>query len=122
MGGSICYLENPYNELDEIKSLKLKFTLAVRTAFSSSADDEVSMQIVPKDIYGATYPICYYLFCIALLYKSLLFKLCFKMVGIFQISDLVKLIYGHNCFQTLFEKKVLIFPCFYFLIFFKILI
>jgi putative methyltransferase (TIGR04325 family) len=57
MCGSICYLEKPYDILDQIKKAKPKFILIVRTPFSNSMNDELSVQIVPKNIYEATLPI-----------------------------------------------------------------
>ena len=57
MCGSICYLEKPYDILDQIKKAKPKFILIVRTPFSNSMNDELSIQIVPKNIYEATLPI-----------------------------------------------------------------
>ena len=57
MCGSICYLEKPYDILDQIKKAKPKFILIVRTPFSNSMNDELSIQIVPNNIYEATFPI-----------------------------------------------------------------
>ena len=57
MASSICYLESPYTVLDEIKTLKPKFILIVRTPFSNFQNDEISLQIVPNHIYSASYPI-----------------------------------------------------------------
>ena len=57
LGGSLCYVENAYGILGEIKTLSPKFILIVRTPFSNSSDDEISLQIVPKSIYDASYPI-----------------------------------------------------------------
>ena len=57
LAGSICYLEEPYSVLDEIKLLKPKFILIARTPFSNSTKDKISVQIVPKYIYKASYPI-----------------------------------------------------------------
>ena len=57
LGGSLCYIKHAYRVLDEIKNLSPKFILIVRTPFSDSSDDEISLQIVPKNIYDASYPI-----------------------------------------------------------------
>ena len=57
LGGSLCYIEHAYRVLDEIKNLSPKFILIVRTPFSDLSDDEISLQIVPKNIYDASYPI-----------------------------------------------------------------
>ena len=57
MCGSICYLEKPYDVLDQIKEAKPKFIVIVRTPFTNSMNDEISIQIIPKYIYEATFPI-----------------------------------------------------------------
>jgi putative methyltransferase (TIGR04325 family) len=57
LNGSLCYIENPYKILDQIKSVKPKFILFTRTPFTSLDKDEVSIQIVPKSIYEASFPI-----------------------------------------------------------------
>ena len=57
LGGSLCYIEHAYRVLDEIKNLSPKSILIVRTPFSDLSDDEISLQIVPKYIYDASYPI-----------------------------------------------------------------
>jgi putative methyltransferase (TIGR04325 family) len=56
-GSSLCYLENAYEILDEIKTLLPKFILIVRTPFSDSVDDDIWIQNVPKHIYDASYPV-----------------------------------------------------------------
>ena len=55
--GSLCYLKNPYKILDDVKSLKPKYILFTRTPFVKSEEDEISVQIVPKAIYDASFPI-----------------------------------------------------------------
>ena len=57
LNGSLCYIENPYKILDQIKSVKPKFILFTRTPFTSLDKDEVSIQIVSKNIYEASFPI-----------------------------------------------------------------
>ena len=57
LGGSLCYIEDAYSILDEIKNLSPKFILIVRTPFSDGFDDKISLQIVPRAIYNASYPI-----------------------------------------------------------------
>jgi putative methyltransferase (TIGR04325 family) len=57
LGGSLCYIEHAYRVLDEIKNLSPKSILIVRTPFSDLSDDEISLQVVPKSIYDASYPI-----------------------------------------------------------------
>ena len=57
MGGSICYIEEPYKVLDRILEMSPKFILITRTPFSNSSEDSLSVQIVPPIIYSASYPI-----------------------------------------------------------------
>jgi putative methyltransferase (TIGR04325 family) len=57
LNGSLCYIENPYEILDKIKSTKPPFILFTRTQFTSLDKDEVSIQIVSKNIYEASFPI-----------------------------------------------------------------
>lgn len=68
LNGSLCYVENPYEILDKIKSTKPTFILFTRTPFNSLDKDKISIQIIPKNIaentshlpknmYEASFPI-----------------------------------------------------------------
>ena len=57
LNGSLCYLESPYKILDQIKSVKPEFILFTRTPFTDLDKDDISIQIVPKSIYEASFPI-----------------------------------------------------------------
>ena len=57
LNGSLCYIENPYEILDKIKSTKPPFILITRTPTTSLDKDEILIQIVPKIIYEASFPI-----------------------------------------------------------------
>ena len=50
------YLEKPYDLLEEIINHNIKYILIDRTYFSEEEKDKISVQVVPKDIYKASYP------------------------------------------------------------------
>lgn len=56
-GSSLCYIENAYEILGEIKKVSPKFILIYKTPFSNSTDDDIWIQNVPKFIYDASYPV-----------------------------------------------------------------
>ena len=56
-GSSLCYIENAYRILDQVKSLSPKFILIVRTPFSDGNNDTIWIQNVSKSIYDASYPL-----------------------------------------------------------------
>ncbi len=55
-GSSLCYLEKPYETLKDIIELNSKYIIINRTPFTSSFDEFISIQHVPKNIYNASYP------------------------------------------------------------------
>jgi len=50
------YIENPYQLLDEILKYNFEFIFIDRSPFSLSGNDEIKLQVVPSDIYTASYP------------------------------------------------------------------
>lgn len=52
----IQYLEKPYEWLDKFISKNYKYILIDRTAFSTEQRNRLTLQIVPKEIYEASYP------------------------------------------------------------------
>lgn len=52
----IQYLEKPYEWLDRFISKNYKYILIDRTAFSTEQRNRLTLQIVPKEIYEASYP------------------------------------------------------------------
>lgn len=57
LGGSICYIKEPFTILDKILEANPKFIIITRTPFSDSSRDTLSVQIVHPSIYNASYPI-----------------------------------------------------------------
>ena len=57
MGGSLCYIKNPYELLEQLIALKPKYILIIRTPFSTLTEDKILIQYVPKSIYDASFPI-----------------------------------------------------------------
>ena len=56
-GSSICYIEKPYDVLNNIIKLKPNFILFTKTPFSDLDEDNLSIQIIRPSIYNATYPV-----------------------------------------------------------------
>lgn len=56
ISSSVQYLENPHIFLKKLASYNFKFLLFDRTAFHDEADDRLTLQIVPPNIYPASYP------------------------------------------------------------------
>lgn len=52
----IQYMEYPYRILDEMLIHKFEYILVDRTPFSSKMKNEIKLQIVPEEIYSASYP------------------------------------------------------------------
>ncbi len=50
------YLENPYDIIEKILLLDCKYIIVDRTCVSNIRDDMLTVQIVPKIIYDASYP------------------------------------------------------------------
>lgn len=50
------YLEKPYDFLEELISYNFKYILFDRTYFSETEEDRITIQVVPKNIYEASYP------------------------------------------------------------------
>lgn len=56
LSSSVQYLEDPHTFLDELCSYNYKYLLFDRTAFTEGADDRLTVQHVPPEIYDASYP------------------------------------------------------------------
>jgi len=56
LSGSVQYLENPHAFLQELASFNFDFILFDRTAFNNRNSDRLTLQIVPPEIYPASYP------------------------------------------------------------------
>ncbi|MCK4816593.1 methyltransferase, TIGR04325 family, partial [bacterium] len=52
----IQYLENPYELLRKIKSHGFEYIIFDRTPFVQNGNDMLTVQIVPEEIYAASYP------------------------------------------------------------------
>jgi putative methyltransferase (TIGR04325 family) len=52
----LCYLENPYDWLEEFVSLGIPYLLIDRTAFAEGKKELLTVQVVPPEIYEASYP------------------------------------------------------------------
>jgi putative methyltransferase (TIGR04325 family) len=50
------YLEKPYETVQKLCSLNIKYIIVDRTPMSSIEKDMITIQSVPKDIYNASYP------------------------------------------------------------------
>ena len=55
--GSIQYLPNPYEILEQLIKKNISNFLFLKTSFHYGKDNIFSIQKVPKNIYQATYPI-----------------------------------------------------------------
>jgi len=58
-GSVLQYLEKPYEILDKISGLEIRYILIDRTPFIDKNRDRITVQKVPKNIYKASYP-CWY--------------------------------------------------------------
>jgi len=56
-GGSFCYLEDPYNILNQIFLIGPPYIIFDRTPFTDASEDKVAVQFVPESIYKAALPI-----------------------------------------------------------------
>lgn len=56
LSGVLQYLEEPYKILDDILENKFEYILIDRTPFSTQNKDKIKLQIVPSNIYEASYP------------------------------------------------------------------
>lgn len=56
-GGSICYLENPYNYLEAAIKTKAPYIIIDRTPIIRDLDDTFAVQHVHSSMYEASYPI-----------------------------------------------------------------
>lgn len=52
----IPYFENPYGLIEKCISLNFDYIIIDRTAFLESDNDRITIQIVPEEIYKASYP------------------------------------------------------------------
>ncbi len=50
------YLENPHDVLDEIVRYRVNYVILDRTPILNRGDDRLTVQTVPPEIYGASYP------------------------------------------------------------------
>lgn len=58
-GSVLQYLEKPYDIIDQIINLGIKYIIIDRTPFIDKNSDRITVQRVPKNIYKASYP-CWY--------------------------------------------------------------
>ena len=56
LSGVIQYLENPYKWLDTFIAKNYKYIIIDRTGFSTEGRNRLTLQIVPKELYEASYP------------------------------------------------------------------
>lgn len=56
VSGVLAYLPKPHESLDELLRLRIPSVVVDRTAFLQSDRDRLTMQIVPSEIYPASYP------------------------------------------------------------------
>jgi putative methyltransferase (TIGR04325 family) len=56
ISGSIQYLQEPHVMLEQIAGYNFDFVVFDRTAFHDQAEDRLTLQIVPPEIYEASYP------------------------------------------------------------------
>jgi putative methyltransferase (TIGR04325 family) len=56
LSGVVQYLEKPHEFLKQLASHGFDFLLFDRTAFNGKANDRLTLQIVPAEIYPASYP------------------------------------------------------------------
>lgn len=56
LSGSVQYLEKPHVFLQKLASYNFDFLLFDRTAFNNNNKDRLTLQIVPPEIYPASYP------------------------------------------------------------------
>ncbi len=56
LSGVLQYIEKPYKLLDEILKYKFDYILIDRMPFSLNNKDKIKLQIVPTNIYKASYP------------------------------------------------------------------
>ncbi len=56
MSSVIQYLENPYEQMEDVLKLNPKFIIFDKTPFTKSGNDIITVQKVPSHIYNASYP------------------------------------------------------------------
>lgn len=56
LSGSVQYLEEPHHFLKQLVEYNFDFILFDRVAFNNSSYDRLTLQVVPPDIYEASYP------------------------------------------------------------------
>ncbi|MFP5080505.1 TIGR04325 family methyltransferase [Pedobacter sp. JCM 36344] len=56
LSGVIQYLEKPHEFLKQLINHGFDFLIFDRTAFNNKADDRLTLQVVPAEIYPASYP------------------------------------------------------------------
>lgn len=56
LSGVVQYLEKPHQFLKKLLSYGFDFLLFDRTAFNNKPDDRLTLQVVPPEIYAASYP------------------------------------------------------------------
>lgn len=53
----LCYLERPYEWINKFVELRANYILIDRTAFIEGNDEVITIQVVPDEIYKASYPV-----------------------------------------------------------------
>lgn len=56
LSGSVQYLENPHQFLEQVAGYNFDFIVFDRTAFHNQTEDRLTLQTVPPEIYEASYP------------------------------------------------------------------
>ncbi|MDR6782113.1 putative methyltransferase (TIGR04325 family) [Pedobacter africanus] len=56
LSSSVQYLEQPHAFLDKLTAYNFEFILFDRTAFHHGGNDRLTLQVVPPEIYPASYP------------------------------------------------------------------
>ena len=56
LSGVVQYLEKPHEFIKNLVAHGFEFLLFDRTAFNNKADDRLTLQVVPAEIYPASYP------------------------------------------------------------------
>jgi len=97
MGSSLCYLENPYSILSDIMEVNPSYILIIRTPFTESDNEEISIQNVPSNIYKASYPFW-------TLSKSKLIKFLSEKYELFEEWDDALQAYPDKSYGLLFRK------------------
>ena len=60
LSGSLCYIRNPYQLIEQIISIKPRYIVLDRTPFIDGENDSYGLQYVPASIFEASYPITFF--------------------------------------------------------------